>query len=338
MTIKQFPAPVPGRYFLTEGGIETEIMYKWGFDLPEFAMFPLLEKRASAEAIRGMYRRYLDVVARHGHSALIGGFDYRASPDWGAKLGYSTAALGEANLRSIQFLRDVAAEYAGQFPEALFSGYVGPRGDAYSLNRGTTAAEAEDYHAVQLETLKTAGVDLAWAVTFNNPAEAIGVANAARRFGLPVAVSFSLDSSHRLASGIGLPEAIAIVDAATDGYPVFFSLNCSHPFEFEPALDGGAWTRRIRSIRPNAAKMDKIALCKLGRLEEGDPEELGRLMADVGRRYPHMDIWGGCCGTGHVHLEEIARRLPVPESAPGGPDRSAPPTEASPWPSHALTV
>lgn len=315
MNSTSFPAPRPGRYFLTEGGIETEIMYKWGFDLPDFAMFPLLEKRDSADAIRGMYRRYLDVVARHGHSALIGGFDYRASPDWGAKLGYSPAALAEANLRSIQFLRDVAAEYAGQIPQALFSGYVGPRGDAYSLNRATTIGEAEAYHSVQLETLKKANVDLAWAVTFNNPAEAIGVVRAARRIGLPVAVSFSLDSSHRLSSGIALAEAIAIVDAATDAYPAFFSLNCSHPFEFEPALDGGDWTRRIRSIRPNAAKMDKIALCKLGHLEEGDPEELGRLMADVGRRYPHMDIWGGCCGTGHVHLEEIARHLPQPVAA-----------------------
>ena len=206
----------------------------------------------------------------------------------------------------------MAAEYAGQIPQALISGYVGPRGDAYSLNRRTTVAAAEEYHSVQLETLKKADVDIAWAVTFNNPAEAIGVVQAARRIGLPVAVSFSLDASHRLSSGVPLAEAIAIVDTATGAYPVFFSLNCSHPVEFEPALDGGDWTRRIRSIRPNAAKMDKIALCKLGHLEEGDPEELGRLMADVGRRYPHMDIWGGCCGTGHVHLDEIARHLPQP--------------------------
>lgn len=310
MDTTSFPAPITGRYFLTEGGIETEIMYKWGFDLPEFAMFPLLEKRDSAQAIRDMYRRYLDVVASHNHSALIGGFDYRASPDWGAKLGYSPAALADANLHSIQFLRDVAAEYKDEIPQALFSGYVGPRGDAYGLNRDITIEEAENYHSVQLETLKRAEVDLAWAVTFNNPAEAIGVVRAAKRIGLPVAVSFTLNSSHRLSSGVSLAEAISIVDAATDSYPTFYSLNCSHPYEFEPALDGGEWTRRLRSIRPNAAKMDKISLCKLGHLEEGDPKELGELMADVSRRYPHMDIWGGCCGTGHVHLEEIASHFP----------------------------
>ena len=218
--------------------------------------------------------------------------------------------MREANLRSIQFLRDVAADYAADIPQALFSGYVGPRGDAYSLNRRTTVEESEEYHSVQVKTRKEAAVDLAWAVMFNNPAEAIGVVQAARRIGLPVAESFSLDALHRLSSGVPVAGGIAIVDEATDCCPAFFSLNCSHPFEFEPALDGGAWTRRIRPIRPNAAKMDKIALCKLGHLEEGDPEELGCLMADIGRRYPHMDTWGGCCGTGHVHLEEIARRLP----------------------------
>ena len=314
MTSTPFPAPVPAAISSPKAASKPRSCTNGASICPNSRCSRFWKSANSAEAIRGMYRRYLDVVARHGHSALIGGFDYRASPDWGAKLGYSPAALAEANLRSIQFLRDVAAEYA-EIPQALFSGYVGPRGDAYSLNRGTTIDEAEDYHSVQLETLKKAGVDLAWAVTFNNPAEAIGVVQAARRIGLPVAVSFSLDSSHRLSSGIALAEAIAIVDAATDDYPAFFSLNCSHPFEFEPALDGGDWTRRIRSIRPNAAKMDKIALCKLGHLEEGDPEELGRLMADVGRRYPHMDIWGGCCGTGHVHLEEIARHLPQPVPA-----------------------
>lgn len=315
MSRKIFPGFKPGRYFLTEGGIETEIMYKWGFELPEFAMFPLLEKADSRQAIAAIYRRYLDVVANYGHSALIGGFDYRASPDWGSKLGYSAASLRAANLASIQFLRDVSAPYRNDIPDMLYTGYVGPRGDAYGYNQGMTIDEAEAYHSVQLTTLKDAGVDLVWAVTFNNPAEAIGVVKAARLLGLPIAVSFSLNSQHCLNSGVKLSDAVKIVDIATEHYPEFFSLNCSHPYEFEPALEDSAWMNRIRSIRPNAAKMDKIALCKLGRLEEGDPVELGELMANVGRRFPHMDIWGGCCGTGHVHLEEIARHLPATEAA-----------------------
>lgn len=322
---KRFPRFRSGRYFLTEGGIETEIMYKWGYELPHFAMFPLLDRPDAVEAIRGMYRRYLDVVAHNRMSALLGGFDYRASPDWGAKLGYSAEGLAEATLRSIAFLQDMAAEYREDVPEALVAGYLGPRGDAYGLNRTTTIEEAEAYHSVQLATLKRADVDLAWAVTFNNPAEAIGAVRAAKRIGLPIAVSFTLNSQSRLNSGASLADAVTGVDAATQGYSEFFSVNCSHPIEFEPALTGGAWIRRLRSIRPNAAKMDKIALCKLGRLEEGDPHELGTLMADVARRYPHMDIWGGCCGTCHVHLQEIAKHLPTERTA--GPLRGRPSME-----------
>ncbi len=303
------PPRRPGLSWLTEGGIETEIMYKWGHDMPHFAMFPLLERAAAAADIRGMYRRYLDVAARHGFAALIGGFDYRASPDWGALLGYSDEGLAEANLRSIDFLRGLAREYRDGLPDARIAGYVGPRGDAYSLNRTITEDEAAEYHAVQLATLKRAGVDLAWAVTFNNPAEARGVVRAAREIGVPLALSFSLTSSSRLASGQTLAEAVQSVDAASDGYPAFYALNCSHPLEFEPALTPGAWQDRLRCIRPNAARIDKIALCKLGHLEEGDPHELGRQMADVARRFPQMDIWGGCCGTCESHLEEIARRV-----------------------------
>lgn len=298
-----------GLDYLTEGGIETEIMYRWGYDLPHFAMFPLLEKADARATIRGMYRRWLDVAARRGMGALIGGFDYRASPDWGARLGYSPAGLAEANLGAIDFLAALRREYDGQIAEAKLVGYVGPRGDAYRLNGEMSVEAAEDYHAVQLETLRRSSADLAWAVTFNDPVEAVGVVRAAKRVGMPLAMSFSLGSDSRLASGLTLAEAVTRVDAETGGYVSFFALNCSHPQEFAPALTPGAWSQRLRCIRPNAAKMDKIALCKLGRLEEGDPDELGRLMGEVARRYPQMDVWGGCCGTSHVHLDRIAAAL-----------------------------
>lgn len=309
MSRPDVPPRRPGLTWLTEGGIETEIMYKWGYELPHFAMFPLLERRDAAETIRGMYRRYLDVAARYGMAGLIGGFDYRASPDWGALLGYSPEALADANIGAIAFLREMAREYDGQIADACIVGYLGPRGDAYRLNRSITEDEAADYHAVQMATLKRAGADLAWAMTFNNPAEARGVVRAAKALGMPLALSFSLGSDSRLASGPTLSEAVENVETASDGYPVFYALNCSHPVEFEPALAPGRWQERLRCIRPNAAKMDKIALCKLGHLEEGDPHELGLEMASVARRFPAMDIWGGCCGTCETHLDQIARRL-----------------------------
>lgn len=305
----KFPGQQPGQLFLTEGGIETEIMYKWGFELPHFAMFPLLENPGAMAAMRTMYRDYLDVAATHGMSALMGGLDYRASPDWGTLLGYSPAGLADANCQSIAFLRELAHEYSRDLPGILIQGFVGPRGDAYQLNRHISENEAEDYHAVQLTTLKGAQVDLAWAFTFNSVAEAVGVARAAKRIGVPLAVSFTVETSGRLRSGPTLSEAIQIVDRRTDGAPAFYAINCAHPVEFERVFAPGSWIRRLRAIRPNASKKAKVALCQLGHLEEGDPVELGRWMGKLAHRYPHIDIWGGCCGTGAVHLNEIARRV-----------------------------
>ena len=304
-----FPTDPGDTLFLTEGGIETELMYKWGFELPHFAAFPLLDDPDAVTVMRDMYRRSLDVMASHGMGAMLTGLDYRASPDWGELLGYSPQGLADANHQAIDFLRDVGREYEGDIPCTLVGGIVGPRGDAYQLNRTITADEAEDYHSVQLNTLKEANVDFACAMTFNNIPEAVGVARAAERIGVPLVISLTVDGTSRLNSGPTIAEAVTTIDAESDGAPVCYMLNCSHPLEFEPGIEDGDWIQRMRGFRPNASKMEKIALCKLGHLEEGDPEELGRRMGDLSRRYPHMDIWGGCCGTGHVHLEEIARNV-----------------------------
>lgn len=305
-----FPAQRDGVWYLTEGGQETEIMYRHGHDLPEFAMFPLLDDARAVADMRGMYERYLATAARHGFVALMGGLDYRASPDWGAKLGLDRVALADLQLRAVGFLRDVARPFAGQLPGIMIVGTVGPRGDAYALNRTMTAAEAEDYHGAQIAVLKQAQVDLVSAMTFNGTAEAVGVARAAARAELPLVVNFTLDSTSRLKSGPSVREAIAIVDAeAGEQRPDFYGINCSHPLEFEPALEPGDWITRIRSFRPNAAMMEKQQLCQIGYLVDGDPPELGAQMGALARRFPHVDVWGGCCGTWDRHLGEIAAQV-----------------------------
>lgn len=314
--VRRFPEPVPGLNYLTEGGQETEIMYKYGFELPEFAMFPLLDQPAAVTELRGMYTRYLDTAAEHGFGALMGGFDYRASPDWAERIGYSPDALADMQLRAIDFLREVGEPYRADLPALLYVGIVGPRGDAYSLNDAITAEDAEEYHSTQITTLARAEVDLVEAMTFNSVPEAVGAARAAARAGLTASISFTLDSNHRLHSGPSLKEAIeAVDDLAGDDRPAFYGINCSHPLEFLPALEPGDWFQRVRCLRPNAAAMDKISLCTLGHLESGDPADLGRHMGELARRHPHLDIWGGCCGTWDTHLDQIARNVTAARTA-----------------------
>jgi homocysteine S-methyltransferase len=260
--------------------------------------------------MHGMFSEQLDVSARFGLSFMLTGLDYRASPDWGNKLGYSAQGLADANHASVEFLRDIARGFKYQIPQLLIGGLLGPRGDAYSLNREITVESAEDYHAVQLQTLKSANVDFACAMTFNNIPESVGAARAAAKIGVPLSVSLTLDSSCRLKSGPSLAEAIETIDEqAGDQAPDFYLLNCSHPVEYEPAFKNEEWMKRVRGVRPNASKMEKMALCKIGHIEDGDPIELGSQVRSLSDRYPHMDIFGGCCGTGRTHLLEIAQAL-----------------------------
>ncbi len=314
----EFPSMQAGVNYLTEGGQETELMYKYEFDLPEFAMFPMLDDPNAVAVLRRMYSAYFDTAARNGFGALVGGFDYRASPGWAARLGYSPEALAEMQLRSIDFLREVAAPYVQSLPSVMYAGIVGPRGDAYTADHTITAEEAEEYHSTQLATLAVAGVDLVEAMTFNSVPEAVGVARAGARCGLAVSISFTLDSATRcLSTGPSLKEAIETVDAFTGiDAPAFYGVNCSHPMEFLPALVPGEWFERVRCLRPNASTMEKVALCSLGHLEEGDPIALGQMMGDLARRHPHLDIWGGCCGTWDVHLDQIARNVRAARGLP----------------------
>lgn len=306
----EFPPQRDGIFYLTEGGQETEILYRHGHELPEFAMYPLLDNAAAMSDLKSMYCRILDVAAEHGFSAMISGLDYRGSPDWGEKLGYSRTGLADALEQSIAFLRDVSRPYRDQIDAIMIGGLLGPRGDAYTPNQTITADEAEDYHSFQLDVLKRVDVDFVGATTFNNIPEAVGVARAAARVDIPLGIAFTLDSKHRLQSGPSLKEAIEAVDAeAGDARPDFYGINCSHPLEFESALEPGDWILRLRSLRPNASAKDKMELCEIGHLEDGDPKDLGQRMGSLARRYPHLDIFGGCCGTWDKHLREIAANI-----------------------------
>jgi homocysteine S-methyltransferase len=311
-----FPEPQPEVRYLTEGGQETELMYKHGHELPEFAMYPLLDDPRAMADLTAMYTRYLEVAATHGLAVLMGGLDYRASPDWASKLGIWSDGLAEFQLRSIAFLRDVARPFEGQIPEIRIAGIVGPRGDAYGRNNTITADEAEEYHGIQIATLRRAGVDLVSAMTFNNVPEGVGVARAAAHAGLPLSLSFMVDAAGRLRTGPALHDAVEAVDEqAGEARPTFYGINCSHPVEFEPALVPGPWLERVRSLRPNASMAEKQKLCTIGHLEAGDPELLGLQMGAIAERLPHVDVWGGCCGTWDEHLRAIAQQLRPLETA-----------------------
>jgi S-methylmethionine-dependent homocysteine/selenocysteine methylase len=298
-----------GRGMTCGGGFETWLQYVDGFELRHFCAFELLDDERGVACLTDYQRKLVEAAVANEFGVINEGLHYRASRDWGELIGYSREGLEEINIRGIEFYKDFAREYHSPETPMTVGGVIGPRGDAYNAGRTPDAAEAEDYHSEQILTFKKAGADQITAATFSRVEEATGIARAAKAADIPVVISFFVKQGGRLSGGETLEEAITKVDAATGSAPAYYMINCTHPTEFEPALSPGDWTQRLGGFMPNAVAMDTLSLCKLGHLEDGDPEELGGQMADLARRFPHIHVWGGCCGTDGRHIGQITRQV-----------------------------
>ena len=291
--------------FLTDGGIETSLIFHDGLELPYLAAFHLLKDAAGRAALYRYFARYAEVARAHGTGFVLESPTWRASLDWGAKLGYSEAELAEANRVSIALMEELRATFETEATPFVISGCIGPRGDGYDPGEVMTADEAEAYHAFQARVFAAAGADMITAITMTNASEAIGITRAARHQGLPVVISFTLETDGRLPTGQTLEDAIAEVDAATGRGPAYYMINCAHPTHFEDVLGGGAWIGRLGGLRANASRRSHEELDEATELDDGDPVELGGLYGDLHRRFPQIKVLGGCCGTDHRHIEQI---------------------------------
>ena len=292
--------------WLTDGGIETVLMFRDGIDLPAFATFPLLEHEAGQTAVRTYLEPFLELAHSSGTGFILSATTWRANTDWGAQLGYDSEQLAAANRRSIDYMVELRAAVARPGQNVLVEGLVGPRGDAYVATSTMSAAEAERYHAPQLRTLGETPLDLAAAMTITYADEAIGIVRAAVAADVPIAMSFTVETDGRLPSGETLRAAIERVDAETDGAAEHFMINCAHPTHFTSALaDDGPWLQRIRGVRANASMRSHAELDEADELDDGDPLDLGGRYADLRGTLPNLTILGGCCGTDIRHVTAI---------------------------------
>ena len=297
-----------GELFLTDGGIETTLIFHHGLDLPAFAAFVLLRDEAGIDELRRYYAPYLELAREAGAGFVLESPTWRASPRWAGELGVSERELDELNRRAIALMEELRGEAGGT---VVISGCIGPHDDGYNPAAKLTAAGARDYHATQIATFADTAADMVTAMTITYADEAIGLALAARAAGVPIAISFTLETDGRLPSGQALGEAIAEVDEATDAAPAYYMINCAHPTHFEGALEGQpAWRERIGALRANASTKSHAELDEAEELDEGDPADLGTRYAALRERLPRLTVLGGCCGTDHRHVGEIVRRFP----------------------------
>jgi S-methylmethionine-dependent homocysteine/selenocysteine methylase len=296
--------------FLTDGGLETTLVFHEKIDLPYFAAFDLLRSETGVATLRRYFEAYTRIALDRQVGIVLEAPTWRANPDWAAKLGYDAATLADANRTGVELLLEVRAALETATTPIVISGNLGPRGDGYRADLRMSVAEAAHYHRAQIDTFAGTDADMIAAFTMNYVEEALGIAQAARAAGMPLALSFTLETDGKLPSGQTLGEAIGRVDAETDEYPVYYMINCAHPTHFEDVLDAlGPKVRRIRGLRANASRRSHAELDASTDLDAGDPQALGGEYRALSRKLPALSVVGGCCGTDDRHVAAIAAAM-----------------------------
>jgi homocysteine S-methyltransferase len=294
------------RMFLTDGGLETALIFLDGMDLPYFAAFPLLSMPAGEAALTRYFEPFLEQAVSRALGFILDTVTWRANPDWAAKLGYTAESLRTANLKAVEYAVTLRNSYATSSTPIVINGVIGPRGDGYRVQSAMSVDESARYHSLQIAAFRDSAADMISAVTMTYVEEAIGIALAARRATVPVVISFTVETDGQLPSGQLLRSAIEATDAATDGYPSYYMINCAHPDHFDHVLRTlEPWHSRIGGIRANASRKSHAELDEATVLDIGDPAELGQQYRDLRSRLPALTVLGGCCGTDRRHVAAI---------------------------------
>ncbi len=296
--------------FITDGGLETTLIFKRGYDLPAFAAFDILRHEEGYQVLWDYYKDYIRLAHDNHLGFILESPTWRASRDWGTQIGYDRQSLEKVNHQSIELLADIRQRYETDATPMVISGCIGPRSDGYTVGNKMRPTEAEAYHREQIETLSRTQADMVSAFTINYTEEAIGITWAARSVGIPVAIGLTVETDGRLPSGQPLGQAIAEVDRTTSNGPAYYMINCAHPTHFEPVLAADEpWVQRIRAVRANASAKSHAELDDAEELDAGNPDDLGQRMAHLQSMLPHLNILGGCCGTDYRHVDAICRAV-----------------------------
>jgi homocysteine S-methyltransferase len=302
------------RIFLTDSGIETDLVFHHGLDLPSFATFPLLDRAGGRDHLRRYYQEHLAIAARTATGFILEAPTWRANADWGPALGYDQHALDRVNADAISFMIELATTAELAPSDMVVSGCIGPRSDAYLPTSVMDATQAQAYHRRQIEAFAATDADMVHAMTIGYADEATGIVAAAVEAGIPAAVSFTLETDGRLPDASTLAAAVRQVDAATGGAAAYFGINCAHPDHIASALRGldgvdGAIspvTGRLRGLRANASRLSHAELDASDELDDGDPIELAAGYRQLREAVAGFTVLGGCCGTDARHVAAVA--------------------------------
>ncbi|MCB8822139.1 homocysteine S-methyltransferase family protein [Microvirga rosea] len=302
-----------GVVFLTDGGIETRLIYEFSLGLRDFASFPELFDSRGRAALRKVYTSYLDVAAQSGRPMLIGSPTWRAHPDGLRHAGFGEPDdLTRVNTEAVSFLRELRREMKLE-KQVYIAGVIGPRGDGYRAEGAPQTEEAQHYHHAQARALADAGVDFLYAPTFASRTELIGVALAMAGTGCTYALAPVINGHGDLPDGSSLSEVISFIDATVQPRPLYYLTGCVHASTFSDAVADDdrlqpLMPKRLVGMKANASALPPEKLNDLDHVEGDEPAAFARGILNLHNKYS-LRILGGCCGTDAGHIRALAEGL-----------------------------
>lgn len=292
--------------FITDGGLETSLIFHHGFDLPHFAAFEVLNQPEKKKVLLNYYQSYVDLAKKYNTGFIFESPTWRANSDYGIKMGYSQPQLSEINKNAVTLMYQLREQFSDHKQQIFISGCIGPRYDAYDISQVMTSTEAEAYHSTQIKTFKESNANVVTAMTINNIQEGLGITKAAISINIPVIISFTVETDGNLPSGEKLAQAIESIDKTTNSFPIYYMINCAHPSHFIDVLEPESlWTQRIMGIRANASCKSHAELDESTKLDTGNTTELAEQYLKLHEKLPNLMVYGGCCGTDTSHIEAI---------------------------------
>jgi len=298
-----------GGLFLTDAGIETDLIFNQGIEIREFAAHTLLPDVRGRQALENYFTGFLSLARDCGVGFVLDTQTWKAHPHWAEDLEQSNNELRQANQDAVSFIASLRDRFSDNAGPIVLNGIVGPKGDAYRPESMLSQSEASDYHSQQLNWLAETEVDMVTAMTFTQADEAAGFVAAAQSLGLPAVVSFTVETDGRLPTGQSLLAAIEQVDAATGAAAAYFMINCAHPEHFIEVLGEQVGFRRVRGLRCNASRCSHAELDVAEVLDDGNPVELAMQNAGIRNLMPWLNVFGGCCGSDLRHVRHIAQAI-----------------------------
>ncbi len=285
---------------LTDGAIETRVVYEFHRDLNEFEVFTLLGDEQGRAILREIYASYAAIAKRFDLPMQLGTPTWRASRNW-------TNDVAGVNAHAAALLRDAASSSGAR---TVIAGVIGPSCDGYEPSKALSTDNAFEYHREQAAALASAGVDLLYAPTFPAIDELHGAARAMSATQLPFAVAPMVHPDGTMMDGTPLAAAIARLDDDAAARPWHYMLGCLYPTHAATALEAlfrgaPALAHRVVGLKANGSPLAPESLDGSTALETAPPEQFARDLWECAQTFG-LHVLGGCCGTDARHVDALA--------------------------------